>query len=176
MGKIKDIANQNLISWVDKKPWLSLFLYSCIYGIIGWSVASRSEFLMRNVRDLIDNWNILIADDLLLIFIRIFSLILIVAISLMVMNPFSLITFIFEESVSSDLKSFVSVLVWSVLLVFVFCNFDYFTDFLVVASATILVTLDLEERKIYGKKLICIMVLIASIMFSLGAFTFDYLH
>ena len=151
-------------------------LYSCIYLIIGWSIASRSEILIRNTRNIIDRWNILIDDDLLLMVIRAFSLILIMTISLMVMNPFSIITFIFEESISSDLKGFISVLVWSILLVFIFCYFDYFADILVITSSTILLSLDLEEKKIYGKSLIFLMVFIASIAFSLGVLMFDYLH
>ncbi|MGY6528573.1 MAG: hypothetical protein ACXITR_01460 [Cyanobacterium sp.] len=174
--KAKDSSSENTISWVGKKWWLSLFLYSSIYLIIGWSVANRSEILIRNARGLINRWNIIIDDDLLLIIIRILSLILVVTISLMVMNPFSIITFIFEESISSDLKGFISVLIWSILLVFIFCYFDYFADILVITSATILVSLDLEEKKIYGKQLIFIMVSIASITFSLGVLMFDYLH
>ncbi|AUC61922.1 hypothetical protein AA637_12560 [Cyanobacterium sp. HL-69] len=174
--KEEDLFLENHISWIDKKSWLSLLLYSCIYLIIGWSIASRSEILIRNTRNIIDRWNILIDDDLLLMVIRAFSLILIMTISLMVMNPFSIITFIFEESISSDLKGFISVLVWSILLVFIFCYFDYFADILVITSSTILLSLDLEEKKIYGKSLIFLMVFIASIAFSLGVLMFDYLH
>ncbi|AFZ46822.1 hypothetical protein Cyast_0850 [Cyanobacterium stanieri PCC 7202] len=168
--------NQSLNSWVEKKSWLALYLYSCIYGTIGWSVASRSNVLSQGVRRFINNWNLLIDDSLLTVMVRVLSLLLIMGASLAVINPLSIITFIFEESINSDLKAFVAILFWSILLVVIFCYFGYFADILVVTSSSILLHFDLQEKKIDGFKNIALMVFIASVTFGLGIFIFDYLH
>lgn len=168
--------NQSISSWVEKKSWLALCLYCCIYGTIGWSVASRSNVVSQGVRRLINNWNLLIDDSLLTIMVRVLSLLLIMGASLAVINPLSIITFIFEESINSDLKAFVAILFWSILLVVIFCYFGYFTDILVVTSSSILFHFDLQEKKVYGIKNISLMIFIASVTFGLGILVFDYLH
>lgn len=177
MGKDEsDLSQQNFTSWVETKLWLPLLVYAGIYGVVGWSVAGSSDDFIEVVSGFMARWNLAMEDELLVIIIRVLSLVMVIGLSLAVLNPLSIVTFVFEESINSDLKSFIAILIWSILLVFAFCNFDYFANLLVIASATILLHLDLQERNIKPEKVILLMVILASIAFSLGSFLFDYLH
>ncbi len=173
----KSFPSQNKISsWVEKKLWLSSLLYCLVYLAIGWSIGSQTPLLVQTFENFIESFNFVIENHILIEIVRLSSLLVIMSISLSLIHPLSMITFIFEESLNSDSKAFFSILFWSVLLVFIFCYFDYFADILVVTSSTILFRLDLQKQKKKQWPTLFIIIVLAFLFFSAGLFLFEYFN
>jgi len=171
----KSFSSRNQItSWVEEKYWLSSLLYCLVYLAIGWSTGSQTPILINGFQNAIASFNIAIADNLLVTTVRILSFLIIIGISLSLIHPISIITVVFEESINSDLKAFFSILFWSILLVFIFCYFDYFADILVVTSSTILFRLDLQKQKKTSWQVLSIIIILAFLSFLSGLFLFEY--
>lgn len=177
MPRNKNSFNQdNYISWLDSNLLVSFILFLCTYLTLGWVIASTSKFWEK----LLEQQNIsllfLIQEDLLLFLIKIVVLFVTIAVSLFLSSPVGLITFIFEESINSDTKAFLAILFWSVVLVFIFCSFDYFADLLVITAANILFRIDLQKLK-YPNWLIRIIILgLALLAFLGGVFLYEHFH
>jgi len=172
----KSFSSRNQItSWVEKKLWLSSLLYCLVYFAIGWSIGSQTPVLIHSFQNLLESFNIVTIEHSLLIkTVRTLSLLIIMGISLSLIHPISIITVVFEESINSDFKAFFSILFWSILLVFIFCYFDYFADILVVTSSTILFRLDLQNQKKKPWQILGIIIILAPLSFLSGLFLFEH--
>lgn len=177
MANKKD-GNQDTIkqSWLTKNPWLSFTIFLCTYGVFGWSIANRAELWLIYLKEGGKSIVTSVEDDLLLLLIRLTALMVIIVISLSLTTPVALITFVFEESVSSDLKAFIYVLLWSVLAVFILCSFDFFADLLVLISANILLRLDLQNLSLKMWQIFLLIIFLATSAFVTGILLFDYIH
>lgn len=177
MAEQKDsLTDINEKSWLVKTPWLSAIIFLCTYGVFGWSLADKAQSWLIYAREKSESLNIFIEDEILLLFLRISVLIIIILISLSLTTPIALMTFVFEESLSSDLKAFIYILLWSILAVFILCSFDFFSDLLVIISANILLRLDLQKLKLKLWQIIGIIIGFGSLAYTFGALLFDYLH
>ena len=162
-------------SWLTKTPWLSALIFFCTYAVVGWKLAEKSESLILFWQEKGGNLGLYIEDDLLLILIRIFTLFLIILVSLSLTTPVALITFVFEESLNSDIKAFIYIFLWSIFAVFILCYFDFFADLLVIVSANILLRLDLQSLKLKMWQIIFLIIFLATIAFCSGLFLSEYL-
>ncbi len=177
MPRDKNSLNKdNYISWLDSNLLISLSLFLCNYTVLGWAIASSSSFWEKLLAQQNISLLFLIEQDSLIFILKIVALFVIIAISLFLSTPVALITFIFEESINSDIKAFIAILFWSVILVFIFCSFDYFSDLLVVTATNILFRIDLQKLK-YPNWLIRLIILgLAFIAFMSGVFLYDYFN
>lgn len=177
MAKKKD-PNNDIIdqSWLTKTPWLSSAVFLCTYGVFGWTLARKAGLWLIYFKERGESLNIFITDEILLLLIHLSALIVVILISLSLTTPVALITFVFEESVSSDLKAFIYIFLWSVLAVFILCSFDLFADLLVVISANLLLRLDLQNLSFKMWQIFVLIIFLATIAFASGVLLFEYIH
>lgn len=172
-NKSSDDDNQ-LVSWLEGSFSLSFLLFFSTYTILGWAIASR----VRSWYSFLEEKNLIlfpeIGADSWFFILKLLALGVIISISLIFTNPVGLISFIFEESINSDVKAFIAILFWSILFVVIFCYFHYFADLLVVTSANILFRMDLDKLKYQSWLVTLIIIMLALVSFSLGVFAFDY--
>ena len=163
-------------SWLDRNLLLSLSLFLTTYIVFGWLIASRAilwaDFLHQQNIPL----QVALEEDFLLVLIKSLAFIIIIIITLLLSIPVALTTFLFEESVNSDLRAFFSILIWSLVLVFAFCYFHYFADFLIIISANILFKLDLQKLKYRNWQVILLSLFLATLAFTGGMIGFDLFH
>lgn len=161
-------------SWLYGNLLISLILFVATYIVLGWVIASTAPFWQK----LFSAENITIAYLIYLrafpLFFKLILLFLILGFSLFLTSPFSFIALFLEKSIDSDVKIFLSILFWSVILVFIFCSFDYFADLLVITSANLLLRMDLQKLGYPPWLVACIIVLIAIISFVIGFFCFEF--
>ncbi|MGI0480137.1 hypothetical protein ACN4EE_05025 [Geminocystis sp. CENA526] len=162
-------------SWLHTNLLLSLILFLSTYGVVGWTMAGIANHWAIVLREQNTFINLLIQEDLLPLIIKLLILVATVFISLILSSPLVLITFIFEESINSDLKAFIAILFWSIVLVFIFCSFDYFSHLLVIISSNILLRLDLQKLKYKNWQVLTLIFVLASTAFSFGFILFDFL-
>lgn len=162
-------------SWLDKNILIFLGIFLCTYSVLGWSIASIVESWANIINDHTMAINFLIQEKILLLIIKLLILAITVLVSLGLSSPLTLMTFIFEESINSDLKAFIAILVWSIILVFIFCSIDYFADLLVITSTNILLRLDLQKSKLKSWQIFFVTLILAFIGFTLGMFLFNFL-
>ncbi|BAQ63566.1 hypothetical protein GM3709_331 [Geminocystis sp. NIES-3709] len=169
---LNDIRKES--SWLDTNFFLSLSLFFCTYAVVGWSIANLANKWAKIITEQNTIINLLIQEDLLPLIIKLSILFGTVFLSLILSSPLVLITIIFEESINSDLKAFIAILFWSIVLVFVFCSFDYFSDLLVITSSNILLRLDLQKFNNNNSQVLFFIFVMASIAFSVGFILFDF--
>jgi hypothetical protein len=161
-------------SWLDTNLLVSFFLFFSTYGVVGWMtarVANHWAIVITEQNTLI---NLLIQKDFLPLIIKLLILFATIFISLILSSPLGLITFVFEESINSDVKAFIAILFWSIVLVFIFCSFDYFSHLLVITSSNILLRLDLQKLKYKNWQILTLIFVVSSTAFSLGFILFDF--
>lgn len=164
------------ISWLDTNLLLSFSLFFSTYGVVGWTIAKPANHWAMVIREQNTIINLLIQENFLPLIIKLLILLATVFISLILSSPLVLMTFIFEESLNSDLKAFIAILFWSIVLVFIFCSFDYFSDLLVIVSSNILLRLDLQKLKYKNWQVVTFIFIVASTAFSLGFILFDFFY
>jgi hypothetical protein len=161
-------------SWLDKNILISLGIFLCTYGVLGWSIASIVESWASIINEHSIVTHFLLQDKVLLLIIKLLILAITVLVSLGLTSPLALMTFIFEESINSDLKAFIAIFVWSIILVFIFCSIDYFADLLVITSTNILLRLELQKSKFKNWQIFFVTLILAFIGFTLGMFLFNF--
>ncbi|MBF2058050.1 MAG: hypothetical protein IGQ45_12760 [Cyanobacterium sp. T60_A2020_053] len=159
---------ENKISWVEKKLWLSSLLYCCIYWAVGWNTAERTEILTSALAETLDYFSLELNYGGSILLVKILTLGVIITVSLIFVHPLSIVTFIFEESINSDVKGFIVILFWSLSLVFMLYYFDYFADILVVTSSTILFRFDLKKKKVNVWQIVSITITLAIVFYTAG--------
>jgi hypothetical protein len=160
-------------SWLEKMPWLSLLILFITYMLFGWSITQKSESLIKVLLNTGENLNLLIEKDTILLAIHLLALATIIIITFFLTTPIALITFVYKGTISSDLTAIISVFGWSLLLVIIACYFSFFADFLVMISASILARLDLQKLGCKSRETFLIILILASIAFALGVFSFQ---
>lgn len=174
MPKSSGEITQN-ISWLNKNLLLSFSLFFCTYSVVGWTIAKVANHWAIVITEQNTIINLLIQENFLPLIIKLLILLGTVFISLILSSPLTLITFIFEESINSDLKAFIAILFWSIVLVFIFCSFEYFSHLLVIISSNVLLRLDLQKLKYKDWQVLTFIFIVASTSFSLGFVLFDFL-
>ena len=173
-NKNYDRDSQDKLSWLNSNFLLSFSLFFSTYTVLGWSIANQAILWAKFLHEQNIPIEIALEEDILLFLIKLFALLVIIIITFLLSTPVALTTFLFQESINSDLKGFLSILLWSVVLVFAFCSFDYFADFLVIISVNLLLRLDLKKLKYRNWQIILIILFFASIAFIVGVILFDF--
>ncbi len=163
------------ISWLNSNLFLSSSLFLCTYLIFGWLIASNALFWADLLHEQNVSLQVGLEDDLLLSLIKFLAVITIILITLALSTPIALTTFLFTKSINSDFKGLFSLLLWSIVLVFAFCYFGYFADFLVIVSANILLRLDLKKLKLSQWQIMLITIVFSVLAFITGMILFDLL-
>lgn len=161
------------MSWLEKMPWLSLFILFVTYTVFGWSVSSATDSWVHGILEINKNIDWFLEEELITHLIHLFALAVIIFISLFLTTPVALITFAFKKSIASDVKAFIWIFAWCFILVLMFCALDYFADLLVMISSAILVKLDLQNMGFKTWQVFSIIVILASSSFALGIIIFD---
>ncbi|WP_330205211.1 hypothetical protein [Cyanobacterium sp. Dongsha4] len=174
--KNNSLEKDDYNSWLNSNLLISLCLFLCTYIVLGWAIASTAGFWLLLLKQQNISITFLIEQDSLLFVIKIIALFVIITISLFLSTPVALITFVFEESINSDIKAFIAILFWSVLLVFIFCSFEYFADLLVVTAVNILFRLDLQKLKYPRWVVRLIIFTLAFLSFMSGVYLFDHFN
>lgn len=164
---------KNVKSWLEKIPWLSLFLLFLTYAVFGWSISKQSHLWKESILDMAQNFGFSLEDDLIMISIHVLALAIIVLIALLLTTPITLVTFVYKESIGSNIKAVISVFIWSFVLVMILCFFDHFANLLVMISAAILVRLDLQKMGYKVWQVFFIIGGLAIIGFALGIISFE---
>ena len=161
------------LSGLNSNFLLSLGLFVSTYIALGWSIGEQTRLWLESLREQNLSWEIAIEEDLLLLLIKLLAVLVTFMVTLLLSSPVALTTFLFEESVGSDLRGLFSILFWSILLVFAFCYFGYFADFLVLVSVNLLLRLDLKRLKYNNWQIILMTSCCAVIAFIGGIKLFD---
>lgn len=160
-------------SWLEKMPWLSLCILFLTYMLFGWSITEQALSWTELLLETGENINLLIEEDTILVSIHLIALATIIIITFFLTTPIALITFVYKESVGSDVKAFISVFVWSLFLVIIVCYFSFFADFFVMISAAILARFDLQKLGCKNWQTFIIILFLAISAFSVGVVSFQ---
>ena len=161
------------MSWLEKTPWLSVFILFITYAVFGWSIASSANSWATLTLETVDSIGLFLEEQLVVIIIHLLALAVIIIISLALTTPVALITFFVQESISSDLRAVIAVFSWSFIVVLMFCFWDYFSDLLVMVSAGILVKLDLQKLGFKTWQVFLVILVLAFLSFLLGIISFE---
>ena len=161
------------MSWLEKTPWLSLFILCTTYAVFGWSIASSVDTWIHSTLETVSNIGLFLEYELILLIFHLLALGVIVLISLFLTTPVAFITFFVQESISSDFKAVIAIFLWSFIAVLIFCFWNFFSDLLVMVSAGILAKLDLQKLGCKTWQVFVIIVLLAFLSFVVGVVSFE---
>ena len=153
--------------------WLSLLILFITYAVFGWSISQASQSWVQWIVETGETLEFALEEEFIILTIHLIAAAIIVIVSLCLTIPMALITLAFQKSLGSDLKAFISVFVWSFILVLIICAFEYFADLLVMISAALLVRLDLQKLGCKNWQIFLITVIVSSLAFALGIISFD---
>jgi hypothetical protein len=161
------------MSWLEKTPWLSLFILCTTYAVFGWSIASSVDTWIHLTLETVNNIGWFLEEQLIVVIIHLLALGVIILISLFLTTPVAFITFFVQESISSDLKAVIAIFLWSFLAVLIFCFWNIFSDLLVMVSAGILAKLDLQKLGYKTWQVFFMIVILAFFSFGVGVVSFE---
>jgi hypothetical protein len=163
------------MAWLKTFPWLSLGVMLITYGVFGWHLAGASVVWSHSLAVEANGWGISVEDSFLVLAIHLFAILLIVVTSLALTTPFTLMTFFAGSWMKSEIKSIVSMIVWSFLLVVILRWFNFFVHFLVLFSAAILGRLELRYIGYSRSQTVFILSILGLMGFGAGALGYFYL-
>ncbi len=161
------------MSWLQNSSRLSIIILFITYIIFGWSLSEKSSVFIKQILLVSENLGFILKQDYIYYFLLVLILGIIVIICLFLTTPITLVTFIFEETISTSIKAILSVFGWSFFLVILLCFFSYFLDFFVLISASILVKLDLKKMGFNNVQSSIIMIFLSWLAFLIGVISFN---
>ena len=153
--------------------WLSLLILFMTYAVFGWSISQASQSWSQWIVETGETFKFTLEEGAIILTIHLLALAIIVIVSLCLTIPIAIITVAFQKSLGSDLKAFISVFVWSFILVLVICSFDFFADLLVMICAALLVRLDLQKLGCKTWQILMITVGVCLLGFYFGFLSFN---
>jgi hypothetical protein len=166
-------------SWINHKllPYLViLLLLPCIYLLFGWYTAENMPVWSEGIKAITDKMEIplTLADIMFIGYCLVVGLILFINLSLTVMTkPMEAI---FSSWLRSDIRALLSVLGWSLGVVVIVRWIHYFLRVLLILCATILATLELQQKGLRYWRIFLILSLISFGNFALGIWLFLKFH
>jgi len=164
------------MSRTHKFPWLSFTLLVLAYGVFGWLVAqgsiSWSEWVVEQGRA----WGLTIEDEYALFIVDLLGAVLILLIAIALTAPVALVTVFFGVWLRSQIKAWISVLLWAFTIVFILRWINYFAKFLVLLCAALLCRLDLQALGYNDRQTFLLLTLICLGGFGCGVLAFMQLH
>lgn len=138
---------------LKKFPWPSWLLFLAIYGVYGWIVGSDNFFLSRFVFAQIKLWGdgsfLLEHKSWVETLIKIIETSFIFLVTLFFSDSLRVMKTIIRKPFSSNVLTFIYILLWSSLIPVVFTWFTYFVRFFIVLAGALLLRIDLQR---YGYK------------------------
>jgi len=124
---------------------LLTFLIPSVYGVFGWSIAherlSWSDWLLARGDEM--NWTLTSEWLEIIIYILAVGVILSIALGLTLFSH--LMPLFFRSWFKNDISAVLSILGWSLAVVFIFHKWAVFSRVLILLAATILGRLELQE-------------------------------
>jgi hypothetical protein len=162
------------MSWLQKTPWLSLSIFMATYTVFGWSMARVAESWTSYLSKIGENWGWFIEEEAIFVSVHLLAIVVVILISFSLTIPIALVTFVFRESIGSNIKGLISILLCSLLFVFMISSLNYFADLLVMISAAILTRLDLLKLGCKNWQIFFIIFLLGSFACGLGIIIFRW--
>jgi hypothetical protein len=147
---------------------LLTFLIPSVYGVFGWSIAherlSWSDWLIARGDEM--NWTL--TSELLKIVIYILAVVVVLSIALGLTLFSDLMSVFFSSWFKNDLRAILSILGWSLALVFIFHKWAVFSRLLILLAATVLGRLELQEAGYNRWQVFLILTILCLGSFGLG--------
>jgi hypothetical protein len=164
--------------------WLSLLLLLITYITFGWYIEKGKsiyqQFFINYGRgwgwqSLLDSFN-LVETDVAVALVYLFAGLSILAVTISLIAPVTLITFAFGSSFKSNLWSIASILLWSFAFVFMLRWFTIFSHLLLLLCAAILAKLDLQDHGWKQWKVSTLVMLLCFLGFTIGVISHSYFN
>jgi hypothetical protein len=142
------------MSWFKYSTWISLTLLLITYATFGWSIDQRKGIVQQMMieygrnfdwQNFLKLFNLVETDVANALFYG-FAILSVLAITFGLMAPITLITLAFGSSFKSDVRSVVSILLWSLGFVVILRWVIFFSHILLLLCAAILAKLDLQDN------------------------------
>ena len=155
-------------------PWLSLsfLLLSCsivdsfLLGLIpGWSI-----WLLKLGQSLGWSFSEAIVSQLLTFLVVGLSLFVVIAFT----TPIAVMRLLMGRWLESDQKTLSTALVWTLIIVVLFCWIEHFVHFLLLLASAVLARLDLQTAGYNEWQMLIILALTCMLSFGLGWLTFTF--
>jgi hypothetical protein len=165
-----------IMSWLAKFPWLSLSLVMLTYGTFGWYIANADSSWGHWLFEQGEAWGWALEEGYFYIGIHLMAILSIAMISLALTAPVTLMTIFLGSWLRSDLKSIISILLWSFAFVLMLRWFGYFVRFMILFSAAILGRLELQRAGYNGWQIFTVLTSLCILGFGLGVFGYLWHH
>ena len=153
------MARLNLI------PLLSTGLLIITYAVFGWDIAAKSLDWSQILFNQFQQWHIGLEQEIFIVVIHALALIAIILTALALTAPIALMTFFVGSWVQSEVRSIVSILIWSFLFVLVLRWFNLFIEFLVLLAAAILGRIEFRSAGFNSLQTLGILTLLCLLSF-----------
>jgi hypothetical protein len=157
-------------------PFVSIALVIITYGVFGWSVASASVPWAEQLHDQLHVFEWDLEEETILLLIHGFALFAITLTTLALTAPITLMTYFVGVWVQAEVRSMVSILLWSFLFVVALRWFNHFTTFLVLLCAAILGRIELRYVGLNQTQTLMLLSVICMAGFSGGAYSYFHFN
>ncbi|MBR8827995.1 MAG: hypothetical protein DSM107014_08860 [Gomphosphaeria aponina SAG 52.96 = DSM 107014] len=159
-------------SQIKTIPWISLILLFLTYCVFGWILSQSNADLTIWVLEQGEALGWELQAEMISVIIQILETVLILTLTIALTTPGALLTFFFGSWLDSDVKGFMSVLIWTFAFVLMVCWLKYFIRLLVILAAVILARLELQLAGYQDWQISTILAVICLTGFGIGLFTF----
>jgi hypothetical protein len=157
-------------------PFVSIALVIITYGVFGWSIASASVPWSEQLHDQLHVFEWDLEEKTILLLIHGFALFAITLTTLALTAPITLMTYFVGVWVQAEVRSMVSILLWSFMFVVALRWFNHFTTFLVLLCAAILGRIELRYVGLNQTQTLMLLSLICITGFSGGAYSYFHFN
>ena len=162
------------MAWLNLIPLLSTGLLIITYAVFGWDIAAKSLGWSQILLEQSQHWHIGLEQEIFIVIIHALALMAIILTSLALTAPITLMTFFVGSWMQSEVRSIVSILIWSFLFVLVLRWFNLFIEFLVLLAAAILGRIEFRSAGFNSLQTLGILTLIC--LLSFGGGVYSYFH
>lgn len=152
---------------------LLTFLIPSVYGVFGWSIAherlSWSDWLLARGDEM--NWTLTSEWLEIIIYILAVGIILSIALGLTLFSH--LMPVFFRSWFKNDISAVLSILGWSLAVVFIFHKWAVFSRALILLAATILGRLELQEAGYNRWQVFLMLTILCLGSFGLGIWAYN---
>lgn len=152
---------------------LLTFLIPSVYGVFGWSIAderlSWSDWLIARGDEM--NWTL--TNEWLEIVIYALAVVIVLSIALGLTLFSDLMSVFFSSWFKTDTRAILSILGWSLAIVFIFHKWALFSRVLILLAATLLGRLELQEAGYNRWQVFLMLILLCLGSFSLGIWAYN---
>jgi hypothetical protein len=152
---------------------LLAFLIPSVYGVFGWSIAherlSWSDWLIARSDEM--NWTL--TSEWLEIVIYILAVVILLSIALGLTLFSDLMSVFFSSWFKNDVRTVISILGWSLAIVFIFHKWAVFSRVLILLAATLLGRLEFQEAGYNRWQVFLMLTILCLGSFSLGIWLYN---